>query len=689
MRFLTSNRPLPKPENTSDSNKNRNLMARTCAAAALFSSMFVSAVNVHALSCSVSGTSWNNGYVVNVTVNNDSDSAISAWEVNLDYLQSPGVSNSWNANISTSGDTVTASNFGWNGNLSSGQSATFGIMGKHVGSFVEPQCSIATTPTPPPSSISMSSSSISSSNASAIVAIGGTQSSSNNVNSGAGITFSPAPIQAPTPTLVPIPDPEIGEDETYFYLSYDDSASTAPRDLTFAALEYGSTPSASYGRAYEFLNAEKFDHFSSQQINPFTISMGLVQLPQSEIPINLAYEGDMYALGVNVSGPTLTKAERKNVVLTLLLDISGSMRSRYAVETGTYLITLLDVAKHGLISIVPSLKEGDILNLVTFDTSAEVVLTDWMFDADDTTYIDAVSRLTERGSTNLNRGITLAYEVANRSYDATKANRVIILTDAYANTGEIAPEVIADHTVINGMEGILFSGIGIGASFNEAFLNELTDIGKSTYSAMVTPTDAERIFSDGFMRFVDHAVENIQFRLDYPQSLDQLKSASEEISTDSSKVSTVNYAFNSSQFFFELFNSDVEVDTSETIKLTATFNDEMGEVETIVVEKSIADLMAENSDQIYAAAAVTTLANLVARDITCDAVFESGLYAQYISSEVFVTYLAAIKDYCTHEPVDSLSSTGSATSFSNSSYKSIAYPTSSTFSASSTGATIY
>lgn len=284
----------------------------------------------------------------------------------------------------------------------------------------------------------------------------------------------------------------------------------------------------------------------------------------------------------------------------------------------------------------------------------------------------------------MNAGIELAYQVATTSYDETKANRVIILTDAYANTGEIDSAVIAEHTVINGLEGILFSGIGIGASFNEAFLNELTDIGKSTYSAMVTPTDAERIFTEGFMRFVDHAVENIQFRLDYPQSLDHLKTAAEEVSTDPGEVSTVNYAYNSSQFFLEHFDSAATVDGSETIKLTATFNGEEGETETVVVEKTVAELMAESHDQIYAAAAVTTLADLVAGELTCEAALTSGLYEREVNSPIFTTYKAAIADFCqlqsvpTPTPVPTLvptywsstsssSSSGSSTSSTSSS----------------------
>ena len=80
--------------------------------------------NVYALTCSANADTWNNGYVVNVTVTNDGNSAINSWQLALNFNQSPGVTNSWNAEISTSGNTVTATNVSWNGNLAVGQSVS-------------------------------------------------------------------------------------------------------------------------------------------------------------------------------------------------------------------------------------------------------------------------------------------------------------------------------------------------------------------------------------------------------------------------------------------------------------------------------------------------------------------------------------------------------------------------------------
>lgn len=652
----------------------------------------------YGLSCSVSGTDWGSGYIVTVTVVNDEAAATTDWQLQLDFNANPAVTNFWNANVISSGNRLQVSNVAWNGVIWPGQSAVFGLMGTLSGAFTLPLCSAGgasptpvptpqptptatptptpiptavptPTPTPTPGYSSSSSSGGYSSSSNGSSGGGGYSGSSSG---GAGYSSSSSGSGYPTPT--PSGEPEIDPDETFYYLSYDDSASTAPRDLTFAALSQNRLPEGHLGRTYEFLNAETFEHFAPQEVSPFTVSMGLVEAEPGMIPVSLPYEGRMYALGIHLSGPTLTKAERKNVVLTLLVDTSGSMDGLYARNITGNITTLLGVAKYGMAELTASLKPGDVLNVVTFATNAHVLLTDWAYSPDDDTYVDLVGSLSPNGSTNLNAGIELAYAVANETFDPAKANRVIILTDAYANTGQIDSEIIAEHTVINGLEGILFSGVGVGSGFNDAFLNELTDIGKSTYSAMVTPTDAARIFTSGFMRFVDHAVENIQFRLDYPQSLDQLKSAGEEISGQPSEVSTVNYAYNSSQFFLELFSSDVLVDTAETIKLTATFNNASGGTQVVEVEKSLAALLAENNEQLYTAAAVTTLARLVARELSCSEVRASGLYELTYTNALFTQYITAIDNYCalvvvtpTPTPIPTVIPTWGASSTSSSS----------------------
>ncbi|WP_030455625.1 cellulase family glycosylhydrolase [Herbidospora cretacea] len=80
--------------------------------------------------CTATGTvqsQWGNGYVVQpVTVTNGT-TARTSWTVTFTLPSGHTLSGSWNANVSVSGQTVTATNMGYNGALGSGASTSFGF----------------------------------------------------------------------------------------------------------------------------------------------------------------------------------------------------------------------------------------------------------------------------------------------------------------------------------------------------------------------------------------------------------------------------------------------------------------------------------------------------------------------------------------------------------------------------------
>lgn len=439
-------------------------------------------------------------------------------------------------------------------------------------------------------------------------------------------------------------EPDIDSEATTFFFSYDESSSTASRDLALTSLDNGRRPDPSLGRAYEFLNAEQFNSFTTTTVGPFDVSMGMLLSENGDIPLNVVPDGDVYGLGVSITGPTRTLQERRNVVLTILLDVSGSMDAPYAAETVSGVDSLLDVAKVGLTEMQQSLKTGDIINIVTFSNDADVEIEGHA--AGDNSLDSLIDSFSTRGTTNIGAGVTLAYNVANRTFDPDKANRVIMITDAFVNRGELDPDEIARPTVINGLEGIFFSGIGVGSSFNDEVLNSVTEAGKGSYSAMITPSDARRIFTEGFFRFLNPAASDVRFQLTFPQQLDQLLSFAEEISTEASDVRTINFSFNSSQFFLELFRGTSALTTDQELRLDITYKDEEGEAQSVSVTRSIEAMLGMGSDEIRSAAAVASLAQLINGRLNCDTVLSSRLYNQPIENSLYQSYRGYIEDFC-------------------------------------------
>lgn len=379
----------------------------------------------------------------------------------------------------------------------------------------------------------------------------------------------PLPIPPSEPTSDPEAQSSAAQQQTrgYFYFSYDDSASTAGVEQTLYALENGLLPNQSWVRPWEFLSAESFAHApETQQAGPFTISAGLWQhaLPDST--------ATAYDLGIHISAPQISREQRQNLVLTLVVDVSGSMNNASGINNRSE--SLLEVAQAGLRTLPHQLKAGDKLNLVSFSTEAKVLLENWIYQGDPSAFLAAVNGLRTEGGTNLNAGLNQAYTLARAQFQPDAINRVVMLTDAYANRGQIDASVIAQHTRHEDREGIYFSGLGFGADFNEAFLNELTEAGKGSYFSIITSEDAERSFGERFMALVNVAARDVRFRLDYPASLKHSGSAAEERSQVATEVQPVHFSYNTAQFFLERFQTEGEQELrQELFSLTLNYLD--------------------------------------------------------------------------------------------------------------------
>ncbi|CAM4005771.1 cellulase family glycosylhydrolase [Vibrio aerogenes] len=80
---------------------------------------------------------WGAGAIVNVTVQNDTDSAVTAWNIGWEYDGSARITNIWNAQSSGSNPYV-INNMGYNGGLQPGQSTSFGFQLSGAGSSEVP-----------------------------------------------------------------------------------------------------------------------------------------------------------------------------------------------------------------------------------------------------------------------------------------------------------------------------------------------------------------------------------------------------------------------------------------------------------------------------------------------------------------------------------------------------------------------
>ncbi|MFW6174486.1 MAG: YfbK domain-containing protein [Chloroflexota bacterium] len=192
-----------------------------------------------------------------------------------------------------------------------------------------------------------------------------------------------------------------------------------------------------------------------------------------------------YLMRVGVKGREVSLADRKDAVITFVIDTSGSM------ERGDR----LELAKTGLEMLIENLREGDRVGLVTYGSTAQEVLapTD-----DKDALLRAIEGLQAGGSTNAEHGLQLGYGMAAEAMETGKTNRVVLVSDGVANVGETRASALLEQIRDYSDDGITMSAIGVGmGNYNDHLLETLADNGDGNYAYLDTDDEAAGLFGEG------------------------------------------------------------------------------------------------------------------------------------------------------------------------------------------------
>ncbi|RPK83865.1 von Willebrand factor type A domain-containing protein [Streptomyces sp. ADI98-10] len=180
-------------------------------------------------------------------------------------------------------------------------------------------------------------------------------------------------------------------------------------------------------------------------------------------------------------------AERPPAALTFVVDISGSMA-----ETGR-----LDLVRKSLDILTDELRDDDSIALVTFSDQAETRLPMTRVKGNRNRIKDAVREMQPAQSTNVEAGITLGYEKSVDGHREGATNRVVLLSDALANTGDTEAEGILKKIDSARREyGITLFGVGVGSDYGDAFMEQLTNKGDGNTTYVGDDEQARKVFVD-------------------------------------------------------------------------------------------------------------------------------------------------------------------------------------------------
>jgi len=241
-------------------------------------------------------------------------------------------------------------------------------------------------------------------------------------------------------------------------------------------------------------------------------------------------ETDYYlSVGLN-SGLTEESFQRKTLNLVVVLDISGSMsspfNSYYYDPNGIVKHqreevpkSKMEIANQAIVSMLGHLKDSDRFSMVLFDDQGyrakplrEVGKTN--MQAISSHILD----LHPRGGTNMSAGLKKGVEQFATISNSLKnpnlyENRIVFLTDAMPNRGELRKGGLFSMVKDAAKSNIFTSFIGIGVDFNPDLVEHITKTRGANYYAVHSNEDFKKRLDEEFDFMVTPLVFNLELQL--------------------------------------------------------------------------------------------------------------------------------------------------------------------------------
>ena len=263
----------------------------------------------------------------------------------------------------------------------------------------------------------------------------------------------------------------------------DDAFSTFGMDVDTASytvarrfLRDGLLPPSEAIRVEEFVNA--FDYNYTPPTN------GAFAVHLEGAPSKFGEGKRLQLLRIGIQGRVIPDTNRKNAVLTFVIDVSGSMGYE----------NRLELVKQALTLLVEQLRPDDKVGIVVYGTNARVVLPHTSI-VNQEHILTAIRALAPEGATNAEAGLRMGYKLALQNLESNAINRVILCSDGVANVGETGSDAILKEIRTYVKEGVTLTTVGFGmGNYNDILMEQLANDGNGSYAYVDTLSEAKRIF---------------------------------------------------------------------------------------------------------------------------------------------------------------------------------------------------
>ncbi|MCC6333285.1 MAG: von Willebrand factor type A domain-containing protein [Myxococcales bacterium] len=270
---------------------------------------------------------------------------------------------------------------------------------------------------------------------------------------------------------------------------------TGSYTLARAYLERGTLPDEAAVRVEEFVNA--FDYgYRAPEKEAFA-----VQVEAFPSPSRKGY----HLLHLGVKAREVAKAQRKPSHLVFTIDVSGSMAQGHR----------LGLVKQALGLLVEELDERDRVSVVVYGDTAQVVLPPTPATEKEVLH-SAIARLKPEGSTNVEAGLDLAYELAMKGFVPGGINRVVLCSDGVANNGVSEAGGLWAKVKGRASEGVTLSTVGFGMGhYNDVLMERLADVGDGHYAYVDKLAEARRIFVEQLTGTLQVVAKDVKLQVEF------------------------------------------------------------------------------------------------------------------------------------------------------------------------------
>jgi Ca-activated chloride channel family protein len=198
------------------------------------------------------------------------------------------------------------------------------------------------------------------------------------------------------------------------------------------------------------------------------------------------------------------KWKRERVNLVAVVDKSGSMDGEP-----------LELVRESLAEVAKQLRAGDQMSIVLYGDRAHVHMAPTLVGRDGVGAIHrAISQIVSEGSTSMEAGLTLGYEVAARTAPAFDGRtRLILFTDERPNTDATDAESFMGMATEGSRRGVGLTTIGVGEQFDAALAVEIGSVRGGNLYYLRDDGDVKTLFKEQFDYMVSELAHDLRITI--------------------------------------------------------------------------------------------------------------------------------------------------------------------------------